>query len=126
MKRKIIKQANQAYTITLPIEWIRSNNLSEKTEVDLEIKEKTITITTNSKSKEEKISLEVENFEIKEIAAIINALYAKGIDEITFKTSKEISSELIKILNPNIGYALTEHKKDTYTIKDIKVQETNE
>jgi phosphate uptake regulator len=35
MKRKIIKQASQAYTITLPIEWIRKNNISEKSEVDL-------------------------------------------------------------------------------------------
>ena len=42
MKRRIIRQANQAYTITLPIEWIRKNNLDKASEVNLEIKEKSL------------------------------------------------------------------------------------
>ena len=38
MKRKIIKQAGQAYTVTLPINWVRSFALDTKTEIDIEQK----------------------------------------------------------------------------------------
>jgi len=126
MKRKVIKQANQAYTITLPIEWVRSNQINEKSEINLEIEGKTIMINSKNKIKGGQITIDAENFEIKEIAGILNSLYAKGIDEINLKTSKEISSELIRSLSQNIGYALIENKNNTYTIKDIKGSETSE
>ena len=46
MKRKVIKQANQAYTITLPIEWVRKNKISKNSEVDIQIREKTLMVNT--------------------------------------------------------------------------------
>jgi len=35
MKRKIIRQGNNAYTLTLPISWIRQNSLTPKDELNI-------------------------------------------------------------------------------------------
>ena len=34
-ERKVIKQGNQAYTITLPIKWIRNNHIEAGDEINL-------------------------------------------------------------------------------------------
>ena len=44
MKRKVIKQASQAYTITLPIDWVRQNQISNKSEVDVTVSERSLII----------------------------------------------------------------------------------
>ncbi len=126
MKRKIIKQANQAFTITLPIEWVRSNKLNEKSEIDLEIIGKSIVINSGNTTSGGKIELDVGDFQEKEIGGILNALYAKGIDEIIFNSPKDISTYLTKSLSQNMGYALIEQKKDLFVIRDIKGSETHD
>jgi len=119
MKRRIIKQANQAYTITLPIEWIRANGLTKSTEIDVKILNNAL-ILSNSESREnKKTNIKIDNDDIGYISRRISALYAKGIDEIEISSSKDIQKVLYGILDQYIGFALLSQKSKDYIIKDI-------
>lgn len=119
MKRKIIKQANQAYTITLPIEWVRENNLNEKSEVDLMPSDKTLIISSPKGQKLKSVKLNVNGFNSRNISRCINSLYAKGIDEIELTSEEDIGPKILKALNQNIGFALVSQSKNTFVIKDV-------
>jgi len=123
MKRKVIKQANQAYTLTLPIDWVRKNNISEKSEVDVEIIEKSLVINSSNPVAGGKAKIDVSNLDSKNIYRHISALYAKGIDEIELISDKDVSSDIISYLNQMMGYALVEQKNNIYRIKDVKAGE---
>ncbi len=116
MKRKIIKQANQAYTITLPIQWIRENKLDEKSELDLEIKEKTLMISTKNITSGEKTKIDITGFSAKNIYRCLNALYARGVDEVELTAEDEIAKFTLDSL---MGYAIIEQKSSKIIIKDI-------
>lgn len=119
MRRKVIKQAGQAYTITLPIDWVRTNNIDKDSEVDVLVSEKDLIIRTDNLVKGSKVDLVVKEVDRRIITMIINSLYAKGVDEIHLSCKEDISSIISANLNANIGYALISQEKDAYTIKDI-------
>lgn len=119
MKRKVIKQGSGAYTITLPISWVRQNNIDNNTELELTEENKFLTIKTNSLSESKKIKLELETYEKKHIYRVLMSLYSKGLDEITIKSKRGITKELIEILNSLPGYSLVNQKEQDYEIKDI-------
>jgi phosphate uptake regulator len=120
-RRKIIKQANQAHTITLPIEWIRENNLDKKnSEVDVIPSEKSLIITNKGNVEIKKASLDLKDKkETRALGALISALYAKGTDEITLNSEKDISKDIIESLNENLGFALVSKEGKKYVIKDV-------
>lgn len=119
MKRKIIKQANQAYTITLPIEWVRANNITGKSEIDVVESEKSLIISPLGKTEIKKAKIDFSNFNGRNISRSINSLYARGIDEIEITSNKDISADLFKSLSQTIGFALVSQSKDQFIIKDI-------
>lgn len=119
MKRKIIKQANQAYTITLPIEWIRANNITGKSEVDVEGSEKSLIISPVGKAEIRKTKVDFSGFNGRNISRSICALYARGIDEIEIISNKDITSELLRSINQTIGFALVSQSENKFIIKDI-------
>lgn len=119
MKRKVIKQANQAYTITLPIEWVRKNNIENNPEIDVMINDKSLIITNQGQIEHKKIKIKIEEQVGRNISRIITSLYAKGIDEIEIESDKNISSEIIRSLKSTIGFALISQKENKFIIKDI-------
>jgi len=119
MKRKVIKQANQAHTITLPIEWVRKNKINGKSELEVTESEKSLIITNKEGVEIKKAEIEVKNHNTRSVCRYINALYAKGVDEITIKAEKDISAKILKAFQNTIGYALLSQKGNTFEIKDI-------
>ena len=115
MKRKIVKQAGKAYTITLPIDWIRENNLKEGNEVDFEIISNNLIISTDKKPKGKSYILKLKGYKDKMTYAQIGAAYSAGIDELNIITDHD----LYPILNQTMGYALLDQKGENYLIKDI-------
>src|SRR3989344_437689 len=105
MKRKLIKQANQAYTITLPIEWIRKNGLTGKEEIDLEVSEKSIIISTAGHKTIQKVKFNASETTKRALYQNISAFYVKGIDEIEI-ISKDGTLNLNEVLSNLIGFAL--------------------
>lgn len=119
MIRKVIKQANQAYTITLPIEWVRENNIDKNPEIEVSLQDKSLIITNNKEVSVKKAKLALENIERVTLGRNIQALYAKGIDEIEIISKEDISSKIIEIMTEVIGYALVSQNKNVYVIKDV-------
>lgn len=121
MRRKIIKQANQAFTLTLPIDWVRENSLDKKdSEVEVTSHEKSLIITNTGNVEIKKASIEIkEKKETRAIGALISALYAKGTDEISITSEKDISKDVIESLNENLGFALVSKEGKKYIIKDV-------
>lgn len=119
MIRKVIKQAGQAYTITLPIEWVRENNITQHPEVDLSVQDKSLIVSNTHEVSIKKANLQVETSDRFLLGRRIQSLYAKGIDEIEITSKEDISSKIVDILTEVIGYALVSQNKNTYVIKDI-------
>ena len=115
MKRKLVKQAGQAVTITLPIDWIRKNNLKPGDEIDIEASEKDLILRSDKKIIGEKIKLNLTDLQKRIKYTYLNAAYAKGVDEIELEAEKGFFPDF----NQNIGYAVVSHNKNIYTIKDI-------
>jgi phosphate uptake regulator len=115
MKRKLIKQAGQAVTLTLPIEWIRKNNLKSGDEVDLIIKERDLIISSDKRIKGDSIKLDSTGFPRRMKFIYNNAAYARGIDEIELISEKKCYPNL----SQNMGYAVVSQKDNVFKIKDI-------
>lgn len=119
MKRKVIKQANQAYTITLPVEWARKHNLDKNPEINLDINEKTLLISTSNPTAGGKVKINLPELNERNVSLVINALYARGIDEIEITSEGEIDSKISRALRDLNGYALVSKSDNKYVIKDI-------
>jgi len=120
MRRKIVKQANQAYTITLPINWVRENNLDKKdSEVEINIQDKSLMISNTGNIALKKASLNIDSTDVRELWSKFNALYAKGVDEIEVTSKQEISSSILYAISLNMGYALVSQDRGKYIIKDL-------
>jgi phosphate uptake regulator len=123
MKRKIIKQGNGAFTLTLPIEWIRKNRIDESFEVELREEGKSIIVNSGGKVFGGKVKVDFSKVEVRGIYIHVSALYAKGIDEIEVSSEKDISQKLINACSNTLGYALVSQEGNKYIIKDMGGQE---
>jgi len=120
MKRKVIKQANQAYTITLPIEWVRQNKINEKTELEVTPEEKSLIIrSTTGKVEGGKIKIDVDELSTRSAHIMVGALFAKGVDEIEVNCNKNISEKLMSACANTLGYAIVSQEKNKWIIRDI-------
>ncbi len=119
MKRKIIAQAGKANTITLPIDWVRENGLKAGSEVDVQAVERSLVINAQGSVARKKASVNADGLTTRSIRLMINALYARGVDEIQVVSRKDISGMLVEDLSQNIGFALVGRDGDAYTIRDV-------
>lgn len=127
MRRKLIKQGNNAYTITLPIKWVRSNNLEAKSELDMSITNNLITITpetTETKEKAIKINFTKKDYLTNQKFRYINRIYATlykaGYDEIVFTSDeKDIITYLADRTSNFIGIEILEETKNRLLIKSV-------
>ncbi|MBR9692211.1 AbrB/MazE/SpoVT family DNA-binding domain-containing protein [Candidatus Woesearchaeota archaeon] len=115
MRRKLVKQAGQAVTITLPIEWVRSNGLKPGDEIDVEAHEKDLVLNSGKKIIGSSIKVKTTASPRRMRFMYINAAYAKGIDEIELELDKEAYPEL----DQEIGYAVVSQKDKKYIIRDV-------
>lgn len=90
MKRKVIKQGLNAYTITLPTTWVKQNNITRKSEVDVNEENNILTIYPNYNKEHKSIELNLEGFSNTLIWRKILSAYRTGYDEIKiqFKNTK--------------------------------------
>ena len=119
MRRKIIKQAGQAYTITLPIEWVRDHGIEKKAEVEVEVVENALLITSSARSRGESVHLSANGLSERNLYVHLAALYARGVDEITVEISEDISAEINRCLQNLLGFALIDQNTGKYVIRDL-------
>ena len=95
MQRKLIKQGNQGYTVTLPITWIRTKNLKASDEIEINEVGEGLLLSVERKKEQRDISVDF-SFETEfSIRARLNDLYRLGYDQIQIKYKNKEQSELI-------------------------------
>lgn len=87
MKRKIIKQGHNAYTITLPTTWVKDLNLKAKGEVDIIENGNQLIVSAKKNSNKNSISFDIANLPIPILWKYISTIYREGYDEIVIKFS---------------------------------------
>ncbi len=100
MERKLIKQGDNALTITLPAKWLREYALGAGDVVFLEKESNRIVINTQKTAEKMEVSVDIKGAERSAAFQRILALYIKGYDTITITHSNpmlitDISKELL-------------------------------
>jgi len=123
MKRKIIKQGHNAYTVTLPIDWIKRLNLKPKDEVDVLEDGNQIIINAKKNSEQNSISFDISKMPVQIIWKYFSIVYREGYDEIivTFKNQYEKYDNAYSFSTPySKDINLTNGRKTAFqTIQDI-------
>ncbi len=122
-KRKIQLIAGTTYTVSLPKEWIRKNNLKEKNEIFLyEKNDRTLILSPNSieGKKLDEISLNIDEY-TSNIDQVLFAVYYLGIENINLFSKKEITKEVKAKIRKTIthmsGTEISYEDKEKITIK---------
>jgi hypothetical protein len=121
MEKKLTAQGpktRKSYTVTLPIEWVKEEDLDKTKTVELTVVGKKVII---SSSKDIKEMIHVNGEEYKNcLVKVLQGLYKVGVNEIklSFENIKlvNVCSEMIEKL---IGYEIITHSKNYLIIKDI-------
>lgn len=120
MRRKIIKQGNNSYTVTLPVGWIRKNHI--KTEVDVEEIDNSIIIRAEETEKPiSEINVNLKDYEVRTIKNIIFQLYRQGYDRLTCKLNNKEQANIVRnIVRENLlGFEVVDETAGRIIIENI-------
>ncbi|MFC2136438.1 AbrB/MazE/SpoVT family DNA-binding domain-containing protein [Bacteroidota bacterium] len=116
MKRRIIKQKT-AYTLTLPVKWIREYNIQPKDEVELEEEQDSLVIRTEKRPKAEEISLTLEKSTSDYYRIMVENHYLRGYDIINIKFPEKKTFPIIQNAVSNlVGFEILEQKENSCKI----------
>ncbi len=122
-RRKIQLIAGTTYSVSLPKEWVKKNNLKEKNEILIyEKNDRTLVISPKliESKKLDNISLNVDSY-LENIDQILFAVYYLGIENITLFSRKtltnEIKSKIRKTLTHMSGTEISYEDKQKMIIK---------
>jgi len=130
--RKIVKHGPSSYIVSLPLTWIKKNNLEKGDEVIVAVKDNSIIIDAKQENVTKTVhSASFDASEVKEMTIrYIHALYKKGIDIVTITYDNVEQFEQIKLAlgKESIGYEVVESsekrcviKRITYLTKEFKM-----
>jgi len=118
MMRKIIRQGNNSYTVTLPIRWIRQHRLEEGGEVAVVENEDNLSITTEIKPAKKSINLTINENHSRGIRFLLQNAYRQNYDSITvnyslpevYQTVRDIAEQYF------IGLEVVDKSKNSCTL----------
>ncbi|OVE74609.1 hypothetical protein BVX95_01830 [archaeon D22] len=118
-KRKIIKQGNGAYTITLPIDWIRKNKIADGF-VTIENNNELLTIDPRGlKETQKEITINLEASDKIYLRTLISGLYRQGYDIVTLKHEIIDKKIVYEIVNSLFGMEIVDDAENHIIIKNI-------
>ncbi len=122
MIRKIVKQGNGAYTISLPKKWIKENRLDFSDDLDLEDIDNKIIIKPAGQAKkhEESIAINLQYDSPEAYRSLLGSLYRGGFDTIKINfNNKKIITNLVRAVNTMYGFEIFYDDKNNCFIKSI-------
>lgn len=123
MKRSLIRQGNNSYTLTVPIDWVRNNDIKEGQDlnIDEEDSKLIISIPSDIKKQEQIASYDLLNYNERTIRNILNQAYRKGFDKIKLKYSNKTQLEDIKsiVKNTLLGFEVSDESDNICSIINI-------
>src|SRR3989338_4014902 len=127
MKRKLVKQGNNALTVSLPSDWSKLNRLAAGDEVDVEIVGKNVIIGSSLKAVEKLGEVDLSGKDPM-VKRILGAMYKSGYDQIIarFSTAKEYETAQEVVREEFIGFEIVHHEKNSLTIRRVSQLEVEE
>ncbi len=121
MRRKLVKQGDNALTVTLPASWTKTNKLSPGNEVNIEEEQNNLIIKPAyimSLPKTIAITITPATFNI--YRSLLGSYYRQGYDEIHIMyTNPKIIPELQKAVDFLYGFEVFEQKENICVIKKM-------
>tara|TARA_Y100000310_G_scaffold129952_1_gene129142 strand:+ start:192 stop:1067 length:876 start_codon:yes stop_codon:yes gene_type:complete len=118
MRRKIIKQGNNALTLTLPRKWTEQQNVKAGDEIDIEEIESALVISSSYNQKSKEISLILTTTKEYHIRSIIASCYKEGYGIIKLTCKKPVTPKTLHtIISSFTGLEITSQTKNTYEIR---------
>jgi len=119
VRRKIIAQGGGGRTISLPIEWIRKNELKPGDELDIEGGQDNLVLTINEPHKKKKISIEIPDTEESYVRTYILNTYRVGYDSISvnYLGPESIINNVVETFL--IGFEINKIDSSNYIIESI-------
>ncbi|MBU0615906.1 MAG: AbrB/MazE/SpoVT family DNA-binding domain-containing protein, partial [Nanoarchaeota archaeon] len=127
MKRKLVKQGDNALTITLPASWTKQFSLKPGDEIEVVEKEPDLLITTGKGEAEQRVSVDVSGKEPM-IRRILSSCYKAGFDEVEvlFNTAEELKEIQWAFDQEFIAFEIVEQSRKAVIGKRISNIEPNE
>jgi len=130
--RKIVKHGPSSYIVSLPLQWIKKNNLAKGDEVLVNVVNNSVVIAAKESNAQN--TVKSASFDVSEVQGMtprfIHALYKKGIDIVTIKyaTNEQFEQVRASLGKESIGYEIVEAtdkkcviKRITYLTKEFKM-----
>jgi len=86
MKRRIIKQGHNTFTVSLPRKWCTSHGLKEGEEIDVTEKGNALLLSKEAYRAVKEVKIDVTGLDRSTIILLIQSLYTYGYDNITVTT----------------------------------------
>lgn len=126
MRRKLIKQKT-AYTITLPIDWVREHGIDKTGELDIVEEGNTLILSSEGKNKPQEASLTLVSSDKEYCRIMIENHYLKGYDILNVYFSDNNLMPIIQNVVSNlIGIEIVKQSKNSCMISQTAMPTTEE
>jgi len=127
MKRRLIKQKD-SYTITVPIDWVRSNSIDKDSEVSMSIEQNKLIIQPGDTEKQlKKTEVKAESTDFKVYRSLIGGLYRGAYDEIKLSfNNPKIIPALQNTVDTLYGYEIFDIDKKSCVIRTVFKEQAGE
>jgi len=123
MNRRIIRQGNNSYTLTLPIKWMREQKLKEGDELEIREEENNllIGISRGLKRPESSITIDLKSYNDPTIRNVLNQTYRKGYDKIILLVKEKSQVSWIREITRNtlMGFEVVHEDKEKVIVENI-------
>lgn len=119
--RKIIKFGNSSHVITIPQEWLESNNLQKGDSLNVVEKPESLLVTLQTKKEEKRAMLSIDNKPLKLFNKELLSYYLKNyrIIEIYGKNIHERLDEITRFKEKISSVEITEITKEKIVLRDL-------
>jgi len=139
MKRKLIKQGIGGVTISLPISWVRENNLEPGDELDVIENENNLILQNEQiKNKQHYIKIDFSKFSAKTIYRLLTNIYTEGFTDVKIKYSNitttaldnkgkiNVSDFINTIIDEYIGFEIIDQNDNFTHIQQVSIIDEDE
>lgn len=121
MRRKLIKQGQGGFTVTLPVNWVREYGLKGGEEVNVNEQENGVLISAQLAKREKTIALDVSNYDPRMILNLINQSYRLGYDVIKINYNTVEQEKTIQDITPSVllGFEIVDRTDKKIILQNI-------
>lgn len=123
MRRKIIRQGNNSYTLTLPIRWIDEHRLKPGEEIEIVPEGDALRLqpVTGRDVPESTVEIDLQAFRGETVRGILNQLYRHGFDRIQLLVKDEAQRKIVRQTTKEtmLGFQLIEETERRIVVQNI-------